>query len=264
MSRFGARFAAASGVFLAFLLLVSPALGAQKKHSHKPGKKTNPAPAAVAPALPSGPLPQLTLSQMPAMPPSVDFQDQKLTIVAENSSLGDILRAVRNQTGASVDIPANANERVVGRFGPGPAREVLASLLEGVNFNYIVLGSASNPQAVARIILTPKPSGPAPAPAFSHAAYAPPPPPEPQTEEPAEENGESDAAAAVPSQPEDEAPDQNNGQPPNGQAPNGQPAIRTPEQLLQELQRQQQQLLRPQQGAPGAAVSPGDTAQPQE
>jgi hypothetical protein len=196
------------------------------------------------------------------MPPSVDFQDQKLTIVAENSSLGDILRAVRNQTGASVDIPANANERVVGRFGPGPAREVLASLLEGVNFNYIVLGSATDPQAVARVILTPKPSGPAPAASYNAATYTPPPPPQPEPQ--AEETNDDNADAAPPQPEEGTPPDANNGQPANGQPPNGQPAIRTPEQLLQELQRQQQQLLRPQQGAPGAAVSPGDTAQPQE
>jgi hypothetical protein len=264
MSRLGARFAVLVASFLVFLLLLtSSAFGAQKKHPRKPAKKAEP--AVVVPAVPSGPLPQLTLSQMPALPPSVEFHGQQLTIVAQNSSLGDILRAVRNQTGASVDIPSNANERVVGHFGPGPAREVLASLLEGVNFNYIVLGSPSDPQAVARVILTPKPTGPAAT--GSHVAYTPPPTPqpEPQAEEPAEDNSEPDTAAAAPAQPEEGAADANNGQPANGQAPNGQPAIRTPEQLLQELQRQQQQLLRPQQpGAPGAAVPPGETAQPQE
>jgi hypothetical protein len=80
---------------------------------------------------------------MPTSAPQVSFHNDQLTIVAHNSTLGDVLRAVRNQTGAAVEIPANATERVVGRFGPGPARDVLAVLLNGSHFNYVMLGSAA-------------------------------------------------------------------------------------------------------------------------
>ncbi len=82
----------------------------------------------------------------------------QLTITAQNSTLGDILRAVRNQTGAAVDVPANATERVVGNFGPGPARDVLSSLLNGSHFNYVLLGSATNPDALEHVILIVKSS----------------------------------------------------------------------------------------------------------
>ncbi len=91
---------------------------------------------------------------MPASPPEVQFHQGQLTIRASNSTLGDILRAVRKETGASVDVPGNVTERVVGQFGPGPARDVLASLLNGSHFNYVLLGSAQNPFALERVILT--------------------------------------------------------------------------------------------------------------
>ena len=64
---------------------------------------------------------------MPALPPQVHYSRGQLTIVAENSTLADILRAVRTQTGADVEVPPNATERVVAHLGPGPARDVLDS-----------------------------------------------------------------------------------------------------------------------------------------
>ena len=105
----------------------TPQPSAVKRHPHSK-KQAQPAPE---PALPPCPLQPLNLDQMPAVPPQVSFQAGQLSISAQNSTLGDILRAVRKQTGATVDIPPNATERVVGKIGPGPAREVLATLLNG-------------------------------------------------------------------------------------------------------------------------------------
>jgi len=42
---------------------------------------------------------------MAPVPPQVNYQNAQLTIVATNSTLGDILRAVRKQTGAEIEIP---------------------------------------------------------------------------------------------------------------------------------------------------------------
>ena len=91
---------------------------------------------------------------MPASPPEVQFHQGQLTIKASNSTLGDILRGVCRETGASEEVTGDATERVIGRFGPGPARDVLASLLNGSHFNYVLLGSAQNPLALDRVILT--------------------------------------------------------------------------------------------------------------
>ena len=112
-------------------------------------KKAQPLP----PPLPSGtqgPVPQVPLDAMPAVAPQVSYQDGLLTIVAPNSTLGDILRGVRKHTSAEIEIPSTANERVVTRLGPGPAREVMAELLNGSHFNYIFLGSPDNANELVR------------------------------------------------------------------------------------------------------------------
>jgi hypothetical protein len=186
---------------------------------------------------------------MPSVPPKVSFSNGQLTIVAENSTLTDILRAVRTQTGAAVEIPPNATERVVIHLGPGAPRDVLASLLNGSHFNYVMLGSPTNPDKVDRVILTSKSGGGGPEtssapmpPAQNNAAEAPEDPEIPQpgmdiAERPPDEGAENSAS--------------DEGQP---QPPNGQPQVKTPEQLLRELQQQQQQ--QQQQGAPAGQAPP--------
>jgi hypothetical protein len=215
------------------------------------------------PPLPAGPLTPFNLDQTPASPPQVSYQAGQLTITAQNSTLGDILRAVRSKTGATFDIPPGATERVVGQLGPGPPREVIASLLNGSRFDYVMLGSATNPGAIDQLILTPK-SGTTAAggaqPAAATAAGQPLPgqPAGPmqaadEQDRPDTENDTADESADVPQenqenndqtdQAESEGP-QDASSPQNGQQ------VRTPEQLLQELQ-QQQRLQQQQQQQPG-------------
>lgn len=217
------------------------AQGSKKRSRKQAAKPEEPPPA------PQPPPPPPTLEQMPAVAPQVFFRNGQLTIVARNSTLGDILRAVHMQTGASVDVPPNATERVVSNLGPGPARDVLASLLNGSHFNYVMLGSPNDPQMVQRIILTSKSGGAgenAP-PTTSEAAnqqqvYPPQAVPPPEAEEmPVEEVPDE----STPEVDQAEQPGQE-----EQQIPNGQQQVKTPEQLLQELQRQQ----REQQQQPGA------------
>jgi hypothetical protein len=124
--------------------------------SHKTQKQL------VLPPLPSGPLSQLPMDQLPPTPAKVSYQDGLLTISAQNSTLGEILRDVRKLTGASIDIPQGsaANERVVAQLGPGAPRDVLVGLLNGSSFNYVMLGSNSDPTAVTSVVLTAKSSSP--------------------------------------------------------------------------------------------------------
>jgi hypothetical protein len=111
----------------------------------------------VLPPLPSGPLSQLPMDQIPPTPANVSYQGGLLTISAQNSTLGEILRDVRKLTGASIEFPpSGANERVVTHLGPGAPRDVLAGLFNGSSFNYVMLGSSSDPTAVSSVILTPK------------------------------------------------------------------------------------------------------------
>ena len=105
---------------------------------------------------PTAPAPPPTLEHMPSRLPTVTFHNGELSIVAYNSTLRDILEAVSSQTGAAIDIPSDATERVIVRLGPGPARGVLDSLLAGSHFNFILLGSAADPEALTKVVLSPK------------------------------------------------------------------------------------------------------------
>jgi hypothetical protein len=219
--------------------------------------------APTQPMPPSGPLPGFNLDQIPSSAPLVAYQSGQLTIVAQNSTLGDILRAVHAQTGANVDMPSNSTERVVGHFGPGPAREVLASLLNGSHFDYVLLGTAANPNALDKVVLIARPIGPAEQPAVEANAAQPQPGnavpfARPQAaaqaaEEAADDSADDSAAADDAADPADDQPAQ-----PAATAPNGQTAPKTPEELLQQLQQQQQQLQQQQPGGvPGTSIPPG-------
>jgi hypothetical protein len=117
--------------------------------------KAVPAPAPVE--IPQPPPPPLTPEQMPPNAPQVSWDGEKLTISSDNSTLADILAAVRRLTGAEIDVPQGASsERVAARLGPGPAREVLASLLSGTDFNYVIQAADENPLGVQSIFLTPR------------------------------------------------------------------------------------------------------------
>lgn len=275
--------------FVLFLVLALM-LGAWAQTAPK-SKKLKPKAAKAADAqapeqgTPAPPPPPPTPEHMPPRPPTVSYQNGQLSIVAPNSTLSDILQAVKSKTGAAIDIPAGANERVVSRFGPGPARDVLASLLNGTHFNYVMIGSDANPTSVAQVILTPRVGGetppvnqangampnpgtpqypgqvmqPQPYPG-NQAVYQQPPGAAPQGDDAAADAEQDDSAAQQDNGngTDEGAPEQVN-QGADGQDNNGQqtPQVKTPEQLLQELQRQQQiQQQQQQQGQPVPPPAP--------
>jgi len=93
----------------------------------------------------------------PATKPSLDvsFHDGLLSIRANRASLSEVLFAVHQRTGAEVAVVAGAEqEQVVADIAPGPAPEVLARLLNGSGFNFLILSSASDSRAVDRVILS--------------------------------------------------------------------------------------------------------------
>src|ERR1700747_373807 len=106
---------------------VAAAETGQRKKSNK--AKTSAVQPAPAQEVTPPPPPPLTPEQGPSSPPEVNFQGGQLTIVAKNSTMGDVLTAVKQKTGAAVDMPPVSTERVVGRFGPGTPRDVMAQLL---------------------------------------------------------------------------------------------------------------------------------------
>lgn len=96
-----------------------------------------------------------SLERMPTTAPTITYVNGLLTISADNSTLSEILRGIGSQTGAEVDVPLQAEERVVTHLGPGLAHEVVQALLTGSRFNYIIVGSNEDPNGVSKILLFP-------------------------------------------------------------------------------------------------------------
>lgn len=96
----------------------------------------------------------------PVKPLDVTFRDGMLTIHSNKATLSEVLYAVQQRTGAEVAIAAGAEqERVVVDLGPAPAPEVLAKLLNGSNFNFLILSAVDNPGKLDRVILSPRVQG---------------------------------------------------------------------------------------------------------
>ncbi len=202
---------------------------------------------APAPETPQTPPPPPTLEQQPPAPPQVSYQNGLLAIDSQNATLSQVLRSVQLQTGASVDIPpGSGNERVVAKLGPGTPKDVLASLLNGSKFNYVILGESNNPGRVQKIILLSKNSsaGDAVGATTAQNNLRPPsqlqPAEQPEEEYPPPDQDTDSQNQLQPGQPGMPGGEQQNPDSTNVPGQNG-PGVRTPEQMLQELQRMQQQ-----------------------
>jgi len=251
------------------------ASGLAQGPGHGPGKPRaartivkSPVPSAAQPLpqAPPQPVAPPRPEQMTPVAPQVTYQNGQLSIQAQNSTLSSILSAVHARTGARVEMPADtANDRAAAQLGPGNPRDVLASLLQGSRFDYIVIGSPTDPDALSEVILTPHAGsgGGAPGneaanqlpggsrqltmPRIAGGAGSP------------EINGDEDETAAEP-QPAFQPPPpqpvrpqgvmgaEQTGQSSLAVTPGEEPAqqhkpneVKTPEQLLKELQRMQQQ-----------------------
>ena len=167
--------------------------------------------------------------------------------------MGDVLTAVKQRTGAAVDMPAVSSERVVGRFGPGSPRDVMAQLLNGSHYDYVLLGSPADPGSLKKVVLMARANGPEPAmqpqqnqPAMQGNPNLQAVPDIANDDQQQEDNGAVEVPEAQEQQEQEEPqPEQQQQQP----GPNA-PMVKTPEQLLRELQQQQQQQ---QNGAPPGA-----------
>src|ERR1019366_2498487 len=100
-----------------------------------------------APALPAA----VSEAPPPKPPVTVTFENGMLRIRAERATLAQVLFEVQRQTQAEIAIPAGAEqEEVAADLGPAPARDVLASLLNGSPYNFIFVG---NELRLERVIL---------------------------------------------------------------------------------------------------------------
>src|SRR6266700_4160941 len=205
----------------------------KKAHPHNKQAKAEVTTEKLVDAVPAAPqAPPPTPEQGPSSPPEVNYQGGQLVIVARNSTMGDVLNAVKQKTGASVEMPASSSERVVGKFGPGAPRDVMAQLLNGSHFDYVLLGSPADPGALKRVLRMARASGPQPS------------QPQPQPQPSAPNFQQNPNLQAVPEVENDQPVEENN--PDTSQ--DVQPSER---ELQQQQQQQQQEQQQNPQGAPG-------------
>jgi hypothetical protein len=162
------------------------------------------------------PAPPTVAGQPTVKRPLVTYEDGELTIIAENSSLSEVMKALRSSLGADIDLPANVNDQQVWvRLGPGPARRVLRDLLDGTEFNYVIQASETDPDGIRSVLLTPKSTGaetgpaakpgvrwmPGHAPDAANMIDSPTPPPEPVASPVASSDPSQATPAASPAAP---------------------------------------------------------------
>ena len=148
-------------------LLTSSVVGTAQVTPTRQARKDQAAAAAAKPATPVTPdpvtpsaPPVLPAPMAPTRPPVIAWDGKFLTIDAENSALSDVLLGIRARTGATIEMPGSTSgERVSLHAGPAPIREVLASLLYGTNFNYMIQASEDDESGLGKVVLTSRDGG---------------------------------------------------------------------------------------------------------
>jgi AMIN domain len=138
----------------------------------RPGQPPSAVPGANVIAANAGITPVAVPARVP-LPPrmEVDFRNGKLKIVADHATLAAVLNEVHRKTGTQISVPAGGGmEPVFVSLGPAAPREVMAALLNGTHFNFIMVGMDNDASQLRSVILTPSSAGPADVP----APYSPP------------------------------------------------------------------------------------------
>ena len=172
---------------------------------------------------------------------SVDWNGRDLSISAANSSLDQILKDVSTATGLKVE-GVKDDQRIFGSYGPAPARDVLANLLDGSGYNVLMIGDSGD-GTPRELVLTTK------------TRVAPGQPNNGQANQSSEDEAQEDPEPVEQPEPAMRRPGV---VPPPGQG-------RSPQQFLQDMQQRRQQLQDQQQQQPqqGAPVQPPGTTPPQ-
>jgi hypothetical protein len=158
-----------SGISLADheLETLEPGLHSQESDGTPQCKKPEGAPKSVAPrgstlGLDSVVAPKVTVTPSTGAAPVVSYANGELTVVAHNRPLSEILDAIHNLTGMSIELPPSGpdEQRFYQTIGPAPLGEALARLLDGTPFNYVL--SSSKDPSLSKLILTARASSPHP------------------------------------------------------------------------------------------------------
>jgi len=143
-----------------------------------------------------------------------------LSIHSDKATLSEVLYEIQKRTGADIAIPAGAEqEKVVAEIEPAPAPEVLAHLLNGSKFNFLILSAPDDPNKLDRVILSTRTEGNFVAPL------------QPMANNDANDDGSDDEPAIVRNNEQQQQPPNAPQENPMHEPPNnGQPNPNTPDQ----------------------------------
>lgn len=216
-----------------------PIPGLPQHPPQNPAQSATPAPAQPeaapvreAPAAPAAPLSTPSLLDKPAQPARITLADGRLSVDADNSSLTDILHQLAASSGMKVD-GISRDQRVFGKYGPGNPRDILSSLLDDAGYNVIMLG-AFRTGAPRELILSQRTNSPVASSEPNRIAQ--------------QDNEDQEDTPLNMNPPAGEEPPRPPVPPIPGQNPNG--SIRTPQQMLMELQQMRQRQQQEQQANP--------------
>ncbi|WP_213806937.1 hypothetical protein [Granulicella sp. dw_53] len=145
--------------------LLSSHLLAQQTPPRQPASAL-PVTAPTTPIVAAPPAAAMASPAAPAHRADVAYLSGQLSVIANNSSLNQILREISRQTGMKIT-GGVADERVYGTYGPAAPAQVLAILLEGTSSNILLVqGTNPNPlqptKVPVELVLTPRHGGPTP------------------------------------------------------------------------------------------------------
>jgi hypothetical protein len=88
-------------------------------------------------------------------PPIAQVIDGKMIIRANGQDFATVLEAVRSATGFAIEMPPSiTSEPVFLNVGPTSVTNALVALLDGTSYNYFILGSEQDSSVVKRLVLT--------------------------------------------------------------------------------------------------------------
>ena len=176
-------------------------------------------PAPAVPARAAVPTRPPSLLDQAAAPAVVELNGGQLTIRATNSSLRAILDDLEQRDGVKVE-GLSRDERIFGVYGPGNPQEVLSALLDDSGYNVLISGRKGD-GSPREILLSTRTASALATPAATRT----------QAADEEEDADPPEAQPVPPPPPPPSAP---------GPAANGAPQVKTPQQMLEELQRMRQ------------------------
>jgi hypothetical protein len=121
---------------------------------------------AAAPAIqvqPGAPAATSFPTPAPVAPPrkvEVNYSQGKLRVWANKATLAEVMEEIHRRTGAAMTMPpGSGQDQIVADLGPAAPRQVLAELLNGSPFNFVIVGADNDPSQLRGIYLTTRQGG---------------------------------------------------------------------------------------------------------